>query len=124
MENRSRFPLEVLEKVIHRVGSGFPVLAKLNLSDGIRGGFSLEDCKYVSGELEKRGCSAIVLSGGFTSKSPFYLMRGKVPLGGMIRNGGSLAEKFEKVFRCLSPTWGVSIPGKALSRFWMPVLIL
>ncbi len=28
-----------------------------------------------------------------TSKSPFYLMRGKVPLGGMIRNGSSLAEK-------------------------------
>ena len=93
VENRSRFPLEVLENVIERVGGDFPVLAKLNLSDGIRGGFSLEDCKYVSQKLEKRGCSAIVLSGGFTSKSPFYLMRGKVPLGGMIRNGGSLAEK-------------------------------
>jgi 2,4-dienoyl-CoA reductase-like NADH-dependent reductase (Old Yellow Enzyme family) len=93
VQNRFRFPLEVLEKVIDRVGSDFPVLAKLNLSDGFRGGFSLEECEYVSRELEKRGCSAIVLSGGFTSKSPFYLMRGKVPLGGMIRNGGSLAEK-------------------------------
>ena len=93
VENRARFPLEVLEKVIDRVGKDFPVLVKLNLSDGFRGGFSLEDCKYVSSELEKRGCSVIVLSGGFTSKSPFYLMRGNVPLGGMIRNGGSLAEK-------------------------------
>ena len=93
VENRARFPLEVFEKVIDSVGKEFPVLVKLNLSDGVRGGFSLEDCKYVSEKLERKGCSALVLSGGFTSKSPFYLMRGKVPLGGMIRNGGSLAEK-------------------------------
>lgn len=93
IENRARFPLEVFKAVRTAVGKEFPVLVKLNLSDGIRGGFSLEDCKYVSRELEKAGCDALVLSGGFTSKSPFYLMRGKVPLGGMIRNGSSLAEK-------------------------------
>lgn len=93
IENRSRFPLEVLQSVIDKVGKGFPVLVKLNLSDGFRRGFSLEDCKYVSKELEKKGCSAIVLSGGFTSITPFYLMRGSRPLGGMIKNGSSLAEK-------------------------------
>jgi 2,4-dienoyl-CoA reductase-like NADH-dependent reductase (Old Yellow Enzyme family) len=93
IENRSRFPLEVLKKVVAAVGSDFPVLAKLNLSDGIKGGFSIEDCVYVSKLLEKNGCSAIVLSGGFTSKTPFYMMRGKVPLKGMIKNGNSLAEK-------------------------------
>jgi len=93
IENRSRFPLEVLKKVIEKAGKDFPVLAKLNLSDGFRKGFSLEDCKYVSLELEKIGCTAIVLSGGFTSKTPFYLMPGKVPLWGMIKNGSNLAEK-------------------------------
>ena len=93
IENRSRFPLEVLQAVINKVGKGFPVLVKLNLSDGFRRGFSLEDCKYVSNELEKNGCSAIVLSGGFTSITPFYLMRGSRPLGGLIKNGSSLAEK-------------------------------
>jgi len=93
IENRARFPLQVVDKVISKVGSGFPVLVKLNLSDGVKGGFSLEDCKYVSKTLEKRGCSAIVLSGGLTSKTPFYLMRGSVPLGGMIMNGSNLAEK-------------------------------
>lgn len=92
-ENRARFPLEVLQAVVAKVGKSFPVLVKLNLSDGFRRGFTLEDCKYVSRELEKKGCSAIVLSGGFTSKTPFYLMRGSVPLGGMVRNGTSLAEK-------------------------------
>jgi 2,4-dienoyl-CoA reductase-like NADH-dependent reductase (Old Yellow Enzyme family) len=93
IENRARFPLEVFRKIVEKTGSGFPLLVKLNMSDGLKRGFSLEDCKYVSGELEKMGCAAIVLSGGFTSKTPFYLMRGKVPLRGMIRNGRSIAEK-------------------------------
>jgi 2,4-dienoyl-CoA reductase-like NADH-dependent reductase (Old Yellow Enzyme family) len=93
IENRARYPLEVLKNVRARVGPAYPVLVKLNLSDGFRGGFTLKDCIYVSRQLEKNGCTAIVLSGGFTSKTPFYLMRGKIPLWGMIRNGSSMAEK-------------------------------
>jgi 2,4-dienoyl-CoA reductase-like NADH-dependent reductase (Old Yellow Enzyme family) len=91
--NRSRFPLEVYESVRSAVGERYPVLVKLNLEDGFKGGFSLADCKFVSGKLEKMGCTAIVLSGGFTSKNAFYLMRGEVPLGGMVRNGKTLGEK-------------------------------
>ncbi len=93
IENRARFPLDVLRDVVDKVGKDFPVLVKLNLNDGFKGGFTLEDCKYVSMELEKNGCTAIILSGGFTSKTPFYMMRGQVPLAGMIKNGSSLAEK-------------------------------
>jgi len=91
--NRARFPLEVLKNVRDKVGKDFPVLVKLNLSDGFRGGFTIEDCKYVSIELEKQGCSAIVLSGGFTSRTPFYLMRGDVPLREMIRAEKQLQHK-------------------------------
>lgn len=93
IENRSRFPLEVLQNVIDRVGKNFPVLVKLNLSDGFKNGFSLEDCKYVSKKISETACAALVLSGGFTSRTPFYLMRGSVPLAGMIKNGTSIAEK-------------------------------
>ena len=91
--NRSRFPLEVVKRVVLAVGRDFPVLVKLNLDDGVKGGFSLKDCIYVSKKLEEIGCAAIVLSGGFTSKSPFYMMRGHIPLKGMIQNGSSWAEK-------------------------------
>jgi len=91
--NRSRFPLEVVSRVISAVGPAYPILVKLNLEDGLKGGFSLEDCIYVSRKLETIGCAAIVLSGGFTSKNPFYLMRGKIPLKGMIQNSSSWAEK-------------------------------
>jgi 2,4-dienoyl-CoA reductase-like NADH-dependent reductase (Old Yellow Enzyme family) len=93
IECRARYPLEVFQRVAGAVGKEFPVLVKLNLDDGLRNGFSLEDCKYVATELEKEGCAAIVLSGGFTSKTPFYMMRGGIPLWGMIQNGSSFAEK-------------------------------
>jgi len=33
-----RFPLEVLEGVKETVGQDFPVLVKINLSDGYKGG--------------------------------------------------------------------------------------
>ena len=69
------------------------VIVKLNLSDGFKGGFTLEDCKYVCQELEKLNCHGVELSGGFTSKTPFYLMRGKIPLKGMIENGENFAER-------------------------------
>ncbi len=93
VENRARFPIEVLRKVRAKTGADFPVLVKLNLSDGFKGGFTLEDCKIVASMLEQNGCTAIVLSGGFTSKTPFYLLRGDVPLKGMIQNGENVAEK-------------------------------
>lgn len=93
IENRARFPLAVFKRIKEKVGPDFPVLIKLNLSDGFKGGFTLEDCKYVAKVLESYSCDAIILSGGFTSKTPFYLMRGEVPLKGMIQNGENLVEK-------------------------------
>lgn len=93
IENRSRFPLELVKLVMDKTGPGFPVLVKLNLNDGLKRGFSVQDCKFVAQKLEDLGCTAIILSGGFTSKTPFYLMRGKVPLLGMARNGENFAEK-------------------------------
>ncbi len=91
--NRSRFPLEIYKAVKDAVGNEVAVLVKLNLEDGFKGGFTLEDCKYVCRQLEKLGCHGIVLSGGFTSKTPFYLMRGNIPLKGMIENGENSAER-------------------------------
>ena len=52
--------------------------------------------------MEKLDCHGIELSGGFTSKTPFYLMRGDIPLKGMIENGESIAEKL--TMRLFGPT--------------------
>ncbi|RLD21625.1 MAG: NADH:flavin oxidoreductase [Bacteroidetes bacterium] len=81
---RMRFPLEVIRSIRQTVGDSFPILVKLNLSDGFNGGFSIQDCIETAKGLEQEGVDAIVLSGGYTSKTPFFLMRGDVPKKRMV----------------------------------------
>ena len=66
------------------VGAGFPILCKTNLRDGFRGGLELPDAAALAQLLEREGADALVLSGGFTSRTPFYLFRGRRPLAEMI----------------------------------------
>jgi 2,4-dienoyl-CoA reductase-like NADH-dependent reductase (Old Yellow Enzyme family) len=84
LENRMRFPLEVVQKVREAVGAGFPILCKINLSDGFKGGLEVSEAVSVARYLEDAGVNALVLSGGFTSKTPFFLMRGDIPVKDMI----------------------------------------
>ena len=84
LENRMRFPLEVVHKVKKAVGPGFPILCKINLSDGFKGGLEISEATLVAKLLEDAGVNALVLSGGFTSKTPFFLMRGDIPVKDMI----------------------------------------
>lgn len=84
LENRLRLPLAVLRGVRDRVGEGFPIIAKTNLRDGFRGGLELDEAIGVCQALERAGIDAIELTGGFTSKTPFYLFRGAAPIKEMI----------------------------------------
>jgi len=93
LDNRMRLPLAVVERVRQRVGARFPILAKTNLRDGFRGGLELDESVGVAQRLEAAGIDAIVLSGGFTSKTPFYLFRGGRPLKEMIEVEKSWPQK-------------------------------
>jgi 2,4-dienoyl-CoA reductase-like NADH-dependent reductase (Old Yellow Enzyme family) len=84
LENRMRFPLAVLRRVREAVGPGIAVLAKTNLRDGFRGGLELAEALEVARGLEAAGIDGLVLSGGFTSRTPFFLLRGGRPLRDMI----------------------------------------
>ena len=84
IQNRLRFPLLVLRRVRAALGPDFPILAKINLRDGFRGGLEVDDAVEVARSLEREGIDAIVMSGGFTAVTPFYLMRGETPLRDMI----------------------------------------
>ncbi|MCU0370249.1 MAG: NADH:flavin oxidoreductase [Bacteroidales bacterium] len=85
LENRMRFPLEVVDAVRKEAGAGVPLICKINLDDGFKGGQTIAESVMLSQALERAGVDLLVLSGGFTSKTPFYLMRGDVPLWRMIR---------------------------------------
>ncbi len=93
LDGRARLPLAVLRRVREAVGSGFPILCKTNLRDGFRGGLELEDSVALAQRLEAEGADALVLSGGFTSRTPFYLFRGRRPLAEMIEAEKSALQK-------------------------------
>ncbi|MBT8766114.1 NADH:flavin oxidoreductase [Metapseudomonas boanensis] len=84
LENRMRFPLQVLAAVRAAVGKDFPVLAKLNLSDGLEGGLEIEESCKAAQLLEQGGLNAIVMSGGLVSRTSMFLFRGESPLKYMV----------------------------------------
>ena len=87
LENRARFPRHVLRAVREAAGPGAAVYAKFNMDDGFKGGLSLDEGIEVARWLEADGSvDALQLTGGHTTKTPMYLMRGDVPLRDMIRN--------------------------------------
>ncbi len=93
LENRLRLPTRVVRRVRAAVGPRVPLLAKTNLSDGFRGGLEIDEAVGIARRLEEEGVDAIVLSGGFTSRTPLYLLRGDAPLRAMIRVERSWAHK-------------------------------
>ncbi|WP_028628565.1 NADH:flavin oxidoreductase [Metapseudomonas resinovorans] len=84
LENRMRLPLQVLAAVRGAVGRDFPILAKLNLSDGFAGGLQIEEACQAARLLEEAGLDAIVMSGGLVSRTPMFLFRGASPLAQMV----------------------------------------
>ncbi len=79
-ENRSRFLVEVIRAVKEAAGSSMAVIVKMNLRDGFRGGMELDESVMVAKLLEREGVDGLVLSGGFVSKAPMYVMRGNMPV--------------------------------------------
>ncbi len=77
---RSRFAVEIIKKVKAAVGPEMAVLVKMNVRDGCSGGMGVEESVALAAALEGAGADGLVLSGGFVSKTPMYVMRGDTPL--------------------------------------------
>ena len=83
LDNRMRFMRECMAEVMKAAGSDMGVLVKTNMRDGFKGGLEIDDCLTVARELQTLGAHALVLSGGFVSKAPMYVMRGEMPICSM-----------------------------------------
>jgi 2,4-dienoyl-CoA reductase-like NADH-dependent reductase (Old Yellow Enzyme family) len=79
LENRARFLREIMRAVKKAAGNRMAVVVKTNLTDGFPAGMGLEEGVQVARILEQEGADALVLSGGFVSITPFYMMRGITP---------------------------------------------
>jgi len=80
-ENRLRFTTQTIEEVMEvATRRNLAVLVKMNMRDGFRGGMELDESLEVARLLEKLGVHALVLSGGYVSRAPMYVMRGAMPI--------------------------------------------
>lgn len=94
IENRARFPRRVLAAVREAAGPAVAVYAKLNMDDGFRGGLELADGVAVARMLEADGSvDALQLTGGHTTRTPMYLLRGSSPLQEMARHEKQLIRR-------------------------------
>ena len=94
LENRLRFPVQVIREVRRSVGPDFPVLVKMNQLDGMEPGVTLLESPLIAQALERAGASALIPSSGFTSRVPFLMLRGRLPVEEMSRNQAGLLSRF------------------------------
>ena len=100
LDNRMRFMDEVMAEVMKAVGNDMAVLVKMNMRDGFKGGMDIEESLQVAHRLVNDGAQALVLSGGFVSKAPMYVMRGAMPIKAMTH-----------YMDCWWLKWGVRMAG-------------
>ncbi|MDQ2806232.1 MAG: bifunctional salicylyl-CoA 5-hydroxylase/oxidoreductase, partial [Chloroflexota bacterium] len=88
LDNRLRFPLEVVTAVRAAWPAGKPLAVALTITDGVRGGTSVEDAVTVARALHAAGCDLITVQAGQTTpagEAPYG--RGFLtPLSARIRN--------------------------------------
>ena len=64
VENRARIHMDILKAVRREVGDDFPVMMKINGTDGTDNGLTLEDSLHVGKLLAETGLDAVEVSGG------------------------------------------------------------
>ena len=83
LDQRMNFMRLCIDEVMRSAGGQVAVVAKTNMRDGFKGGNGLEEGIAIARKLERLGVDALVLSGGFVSKAPMYVMRGEMPIRAM-----------------------------------------
>nr|MDO8082863.1 NAD(P)/FAD-dependent oxidoreductase [Candidatus Freyarchaeota archaeon] len=86
-EGRSRFLLEIIQKIGEVVGEEFPIICRMNGNDYFEGGITLPEAKRIAEMVEEEGVDAIHVSGGIydsengEATAPMWIPRGfMVPL--------------------------------------------
>jgi 2,4-dienoyl-CoA reductase-like NADH-dependent reductase (Old Yellow Enzyme family) len=86
LENRARLSREIVAAVRSHVGDRVAVIAKLNMSDGVKGGLDIDESLQVARWLAgDGGLDALELTAGSSLQNPMFLFRGDVPLASMAK---------------------------------------
>lgn len=92
LENRARFPLQVLKRVRDEVGRDFPILYRLSSVEFVPGGLTIEDTKAFAAMLVENGIDAIHVSGGVYQSAAMIIQPAAVPQGIYVENASSIKD--------------------------------
>lgn len=76
---RTRFPAEVLSRVLDAVGNDLAVTCKISVTEGCRRGGTTDDALAVARVLEQAGAHLLVLSAGMNVESPWAIFGSRLP---------------------------------------------
>jgi 2,4-dienoyl-CoA reductase-like NADH-dependent reductase (Old Yellow Enzyme family) len=108
LENRARLARQIAAAVRDTTDGRIALLAKLNMADGVAGGFWLDESIEVARMLEADGTlDAIVLTGGSSFQNPMYLFRGEAPIPEM---AATFPPKLRAGFRLVAKRFFITYP--------------
>jgi len=81
---RMRLPLEVLAAMREELGADLPILGKISMTDGIKGGVDYALGLKVAQSLDGAGIDGLIPSAGTSSYNTMYMFRGDTIAKGMI----------------------------------------
>lgn len=100
IENRCRFLIEVYRKVRDAAGKKYPILIKLNASDNLEGGLTIQDAVYAARVLSELGIDAIEISAGTPASGEKSPVRAKINKPDQEAYHLDLARQIKKVVSC------------------------
>jgi len=92
MENRMRFPLEVVAKVRSVVGDNVPVAYRMSADEKLEGGATVEDSIRLSIALEKAGVDLIDVSAGIYESIGWIAQSMAFPRGCLVEDGWKIKQ--------------------------------
>lgn len=85
LQNRMRLPLQVLESVRKAVGDHLPIIGKISMTEGVKGGLDYNDAVEIAQLLDRGGIDGIITSGGTSTMNPMIMFRGDNILKPMLK---------------------------------------
>lgn len=132
LQNRARLARGIAEAVRARVDGELAVLAKLNMDDGVPGGFWVDESVQVAQLLDADGTiDALELTGGSSLQNPMYLFHGDAPIRELgatfpraLRPGFRLAAgRFMKTYP-YSEAYFLPLARQFVDAVTMPIVLL
>jgi len=110
LDNRMRFPIEVIRRIKEEVGSRMAVTARISVDEFVEGGFTFEEAKKVCSAIVREGIQAISISAGSYASIPAIIQPVFYPRGFLVH----YAEEVKKI---------VDVPVIVAGRINNPALI-